>query len=109
MHSNHESFERGVSQSRTVSLTFLADDEPPHELTRMCGPLYYSRGRAETDEPECYYFWDFEAEEGYNFLALTPSEIVGMELTEDSFEFEEISGSRQGAGNTRKGKDGSDS
>jgi len=103
MHSNHDSFERGILQNRKISLTFLTDDHPYHEVTSTCGPLYYSRGRPEADEPECYYFWDFEAQEGYNFLALTPSEIVSMELTQDSFEYAEINGPGQGAGNVSDG------
>jgi hypothetical protein len=59
-------------------------------VIRQCAPLYFSRGRADNDESDCYYFWDFSAEEGNNFLALEPSEIIGIELTENSFSLEEI-------------------
>lgn len=72
-----------------IRLTFFGG-ESRCELTNQCAPLYFSRGRADKNEPDCYYFWDFDAKEGYKFLTLKPSEIVAMELTEDSFSLEEI-------------------
>ena len=71
-------------------MTFLSD-ERREKLVKPCGPLYFSRGKAEADELECYYLWDFEAGEGYNFIALSPERIISMELTEDSFSIDEIS------------------
>ncbi|MHC4169224.1 MAG: hypothetical protein ACYSWQ_19925 [Planctomycetota bacterium] len=105
MHSDHEIFQRGISQNRKVKLTSTSE-ELGRELVSLCAPLYYSRGRDNADEPGCYYLWDFEATVGYNFVALAPSEIVSMELTEDSFELEEMRDSKQEAGNLRKGEDG---
>ena len=97
MHSDHEMFIRGIERKAKVKVTFL-NDERGSELVRQCGPLYYSRGRAEADGLDCYYLWDFEADEGYNFVALSPERIVSMELTEDTFSFEEISKRSCGAG-----------
>ncbi len=108
MHSDHEIFNRGVSQGRIVRLAFLSE-EPGRELAKRWAPLYYSRGRADLDGSECYYFWDFEAGEGHNFTALSPSEIAGMELTEDSFRLEDIHGSATMAGGPGNGADGSGS
>ena len=107
MHSDHEIFQRGISQNRKVKLTSVSE-ESGRELVSLCAPLYYSRGRDDTDEPGCYYLWDLEAIVGYNFVALSPSEIVSMDLTEDSFELEEIRDSRRGVGNLRKCEDGTD-
>jgi len=97
MHSDHEVFQRGVLLSRKVKLTFFSK-ELGRELVRWCGPLCHSRGRDDAEQSECYYLWDFEAREGYNFTALSPSEIVGMELTEEVFNFGEIRDSSQKAG-----------
>lgn len=90
VHSDHETFVRGIERKTKVKVTFLSD-ERSEELVRRCGPLYYSRGRVEADGLDCYYLWDFEADEGYNFIGLSPEQIVSMELTEDPFSLEEIS------------------
>lgn len=89
MHSNHDIFVQGIKERRKLRLTFFGDDRNL-ELVRECGPLHYCEGKAEADELECYYLWDFEAEEGYNFKALSPLQIVKMELTETVFSLKEI-------------------
>ena len=94
MHKDHGIFECGVAQNRMIRLRFFTG-KPGRELISQCAPLYFSSGRADKNEPDCYYFWDFEAKTGSNFLALEPLEIVDMELTEDSFNLEEIRGSRR--------------
>jgi hypothetical protein len=96
MHSDHAIFEHGVSQSRKVQLTFFSSDLG-REFVSLCAPLYYSRGRDETDESEWYYFWDFDAEQGHNFIALSPHQIVAMTLTEDAFSMDEISSFSRGS------------
>ncbi len=98
MHKDHGVFERGISQNRMIRLTFFGEEprqEPRREFKSQCAPLYFSRGRADKNESDCYYFWDFQAEEGRNFFALEASEIVAMELTEDTFDLEEIRRSRR--------------
>ena len=89
MHSDHEAFIRGIEQKRRLKVTYLSD-ERCEKLIRRCGPLYYSRGKTEADELECYYLWDFEADEGHNFVSLLRGQIINMELTEDPFRIEEI-------------------
>ena len=90
MHEDHGIFQRGVAQYRMIRLRFF-DGEPVRELTSQCAPLYFSSGCAGKNESGCYYFWDFEADEGYNFIALSPGRIISMELTESAFGIEEIS------------------
>jgi hypothetical protein len=97
MHEDHGIFERGMVQYRIMRLRFFAG-EPRQKFTGRCAPLYYNRGRTDKNLPGCYYFWNFDANEGCNFLALQPSEIVDMELTEDSYSLEDIDRSRQKAG-----------
>ncbi len=90
MHTDHDVFVRGIERQRRLKVAYLSN-ERCEKLVRSCGPLYYSRGKAEADELECYYLWDFEAGEGYNFIALSPGRIISMELTEDTFSIDEIS------------------
>ena len=90
VHSDHEIFIRGIERQKRLKVTYLSD-EHREKLVKPCGPLYYSRGKAEADELECYYLWDFEAGEGYNLVALSPVLIISMELTEDTFSIDEIS------------------
>ena len=91
MHGDHDVFVQGMTQSRRLRLTFFGD-ELDLELVRHCGPLHYCEAKPETHESECYYLWDFEAEEGYNFKALSASQIVNMELTDDTFSLKELCG-----------------
>ena len=104
MHSDHEMFIRGIERQRRLKVTYTSD-ERREKLIRRCGPLYYSRGKAEADELECYYLWDFEADEGYNFLALPPGRIVGMELAEDAFSIDEVSNLGKRSGSSTQGFD----
>ncbi len=90
MHSEHEIFIRAIEWQRRLKVTYTSD-ERREKLIRRCGPLYCSRGKTEAGELECYYLWDFEADEGYNFLALSPGRIISMELTEDTFSIDEVS------------------
>lgn len=75
---------------RRLKVTYLSN-ERRERLVRPCGPLYHSRGKVGADELGRYYLWDFEADGGYNFIALSPEQIVSMELTEDSFAIDEVS------------------
>ncbi len=104
MHSDHDMFIRGIEQKRRVEVTYLSN-ERREKLLRRCGPLYYSRGKTEADGLECYYLWDFEADEGYNFLALSSAQILSMELTEDPFSIEEVSSSSKRSGRSTQGPD----
>ena len=90
MHTDHDVFIRGLEQERKLKVTYFSD-EHRENLARLCGPLYCGTGKAEADGPECYYLWDFEADQGYNFLALPPEQIVSMELTENAYSIEEVS------------------
>lgn len=102
MHKDHSIFERGIAQSKIIKLWFFTS-EPQRELISKCAPLYFSNGRTDNDESDYYYFWDFGPKEGSNFLALEPSKIIGMELTEDSFSIEEIHRSRRKTGHPALG------
>jgi hypothetical protein len=57
--------------------------------------LHYSKGpvgliTGASDGLECYYLWDFGAKKDNNFLALSPSEIVSIKLTDDVFHVQEF-------------------
>ena len=104
MHSDHNMFVRGIEQERKLKVTYLSD-ERREKLLRRCGPLYYSRGKAEADKSDCYNLWDFEADEGHNFLALPPAQILSMELTEDAFSVEKVSSLSERSGRSTQGPD----
>ncbi|MHC4425609.1 MAG: hypothetical protein ACYSYV_05875 [Planctomycetota bacterium] len=90
MHGEHDIFVQGIEQKRRLELTFFSRGHG-RTLVTPCAPLYYSKGRDEADGLDCYYLWDFEAIRGSHFLALFPSQIVGMELTEGVFSVEDLS------------------
>lgn len=95
MHSDHHVFLRGISQSKKLKVTLLSDEDQSQRVC-TCGPLYYSKGNPETEESGCYYLWDFDAAEGYSFVAAPPSKIVKMELTDDAFAFGQVSSLSKG-------------
>lgn len=94
MHRDHDVFIQLVERETKLKLTFFCRKHR-RDVVSLCAPLHYSKGPAgpstgAEEELECYYLWDFEAEKGSNFLALSPSEIVSMELTEDIFHVQEF-------------------
>jgi hypothetical protein len=94
MHRDHDVFIQGIEQEKRLELTFFSRKHR-RNVVSLCAPLHYGKGPAGTaagaeGELECYYLWDFGAEKGNNFLALSPSEIVRMEQTEDDFRVQEF-------------------
>lgn len=92
MHKNHEVFIKALENKKRIELTRRKKNL---EVISLCAPLHHSKGpdkpakRAE-NELECYYLWDFGAKNGRNFLALSPSEIVSIKLTEEDFNIEDF-------------------
>ena len=94
MHRNHDIFIQGIEQERRLELTFF-NRKLRRQVISICAPLHYSKGHVDMDadsqdEEGCYYLWDFGAEKGNNFLALSPSQISRMELTEYDFHIKEF-------------------
>ena len=104
MHSDHDIFIQGIEQKRRLKLTFFSR-EHFRKLLRQCAPLYYSKGRIEGDGLDSYYLWDFEATKGSHFLALPPSQIVTMELAEETYNVEDFSNREKTKANSTKGPD----
>jgi len=104
VHTDHDEFVRGIERQRRLRVTYLSN-EGREKLLRLCGPLYYSEGKTEADELERYYLWDFEADKGHNFLALSMSEILSIEPTEDAFSIEEVSSFSKRAERSTQGPD----
>ncbi|HUT47686.1 MAG TPA: hypothetical protein VMX36_15495, partial [Sedimentisphaerales bacterium] len=94
MHKDHDVFIQGIEQEKRLKLTFFCRKHR-REVVSLCAPLHYSKGptgpaTGAEDELGCFYLWDFGAKKGSNFLALSPSEIVSMKLTEDVFHVKEF-------------------
>ncbi|MHC4324880.1 MAG: hypothetical protein ACYSUX_11475 [Planctomycetota bacterium] len=94
MHRDHDIFIQGIEQEKRLKLTFFSRKLCRH-VQSICAPLHFSQGPAgplasEKNKLECYYLWDFEAKKDNNFLALSPSEIVSIKLTEDVFHIQEF-------------------
>ena len=109
MHRDHDVFIQGIEQEKRLELTFFSRKHR-RNVVSICAPLHYGKGPAglaagAEDELECYYLWDFGADKGSNFLALSPSKIVSMELTEDVFHVQEFYRPRNPVGKTTKEPD----
>ena len=94
MHRDHDVFIQGIEQEKRLELSFFSRKHR-REVVNICAPLHYGKGPAspatgEEDELECYYLWDFGAKKGTSFLALSPSQIVSMKLTDDVFHVQEF-------------------
>ena len=94
MHENHNIFARGIEQQTKVKLTFYSKKHR-RNIIRPCAPLHYSAGLGTGDDKDCYYFWDFEAVTGSNFLPLPPSQIVSMEQMQEAFRVDELAMERR--------------
>lgn len=116
MHRNHDIFVKAIRGKNKVKLTFFSNENGDIR-DGLFGPIFYSPSVAGNDS-DCYYLWDLESGNNNNFLGLPPSQVVRMELTNESFDFVEfftsrraISDSKWGCGEdltetTRKGSDG---
>lgn len=94
MNKDHDVFIQGIEQEKKIELTFFSRKHR-REVVSLCAPLHYSKGPSYSaismeDELECYYLWDYGAEESNNFLALSSSEILSMKLTDDVFHVQEF-------------------
>ena len=94
MHRHHEVFIQGIEQEKRIELTFYSRKQK-REVVSFCAPLHYSEGSASLAKDqgnglECYYLWDFGAKKNSNFLALSPSEIIRMKLTDEVFHVQEF-------------------
>lgn len=85
MHCDHDIFVRAINEKRKVILNYL-NDEHKLNFAKLCVLLYYRPSRIKRSEFECYYLWDLEDIAGKHFLRLPPSQIVSMELTEETFD-----------------------
>ena len=94
MDSEHIIFIQGIEQERKLEVRFFCRKRR-REVVSLCAPLHYSKGPDVSDtnvesELECYYLWDFKAEKGSRFLALSPSEIISMKLTDDVYHVQDF-------------------
>ena len=56
-----------------------------------CAPLHYSKGKINGDDLDSYYVWNFEVLGGCHFLALPPSKIISIEMSDRTFNVDELS------------------
>jgi hypothetical protein len=84
MHDNHDVFVQAVKEQKMLIVTYSAG-EYSLSLTRLCVPLEYSPSGA-GDDSGCYYFWDSEADTGERILVLPSSQIVYIQLSNETFD-----------------------
>lgn len=94
MDSEHEIFLQGMEQEKKLEVKFFCSKRQ-REVVTLCAPLHYCKGPVTSPsdvESEFirYYLWDFGVKKGSNFLALKPSEIISMKLTEEVFCIQEF-------------------
>jgi hypothetical protein len=84
MLTENDTFIQAVKDKKKVILTYFSGQQQLH-LTRLCVPIKFSSDDIE-DGSDCYYFWDSDADTGERLLALTPSEIKNMVLSDEMFD-----------------------
>jgi hypothetical protein len=89
MHRDHGVFIRSVERETKVKLIYF-NSKHRRKVSSLCAPLHFSKSLTNQEEQDCYYLWDFEAETGSNFLSLSPSQIVGMESTDEPFDTQDF-------------------
>jgi len=106
VHRDHDIFIEGIEQEKRLKLTYFSRKHR-REVVSLCAPLHFSKvpaGLAPSaeDDLECYYLWNFGAGKGSNFLALSPTEIVSMKLTDEVFRIQEFYSLGNPAGKTTR-------
>ncbi len=81
---DHDIFIQATENKKKVILTYFSGEQSLY-LTRLCVPIEFNRSDSE-NTPDRYYFWDSEADVGERLLALTPSQIAYMDLSDESFD-----------------------
>ncbi len=81
---HHDVFTQAVENRKKVILTYFSGQQFLY-LTRLCVPVQFSSSGMENSS-KCYYFWDSEADVGERLLALKPSQITYMELSDEIFD-----------------------
>lgn len=89
VHRDHYIFNRSIERETKLKLTFFSRKHR-RQVVSLCAPLHFSKSPTGHDEQDCYYLWDFGAKKGSNFLALSSSELVSMELTDEAFHTQEF-------------------
>ena len=80
---NHDTFVEATKSKRKIILTYFSGEQNLY-LTKLCVPVEYTP----PDENETrgyYYFWDPKGEVGERILGLQSSQIVYMELSDETF------------------------
>ena len=93
-HSDHEVFIEASVKKRTIKLTYFNKNNCQN-LSKECAPLHYSKGKIEGDDLDCYYIWVFEAMKGCHFLSLPASKIISIEMSNRSFDIDDLGSSEK--------------
>lgn len=89
MHRDHYIFVRSIERETKLKLTFFSCKRR-RQVVSLCAPLHFSKSPTGHDGDDCYYLWDFGARKGSNFLALSSSKLISMELTDEAFHTQEF-------------------
>jgi len=89
MHSDHHIFVRAIKDKKKVLLDYF-DEKIKLNFAKLCVPVHYKSSRTEGGDLDCYYLWDSGGKIGERFLGLSPSQIISMELTEETFDPQKI-------------------
>ena len=81
---DHDVFIQAVKDKKKIILTHFSGQQYLY-LTRLCVPVQFSSNKVENGS-ECYYFWDSDADTGERLLALAPSQITNMVLSDETFD-----------------------
>lgn len=81
---DHDVFIQAVKDKKKIILTYFSGQQYLY-LTRLCVPVQFSSADME-EGSECYYFWDSDADTGERLLALSPSQITNMVLSDETFD-----------------------
>ena len=79
-----EAFTRARKETKKVLLTYFSGEFSLF-LTKLCIPIQHVHSLTEYDN-DFYYFWDEQGDVGDRLFGLMPSDIVYLELSDDSFD-----------------------
>lgn len=77
-------FLEALHSKKKVQVRFFSkEDNRP--ILRICAPMDYGPSRRSKDKSDRFHFWDFTSDTKSHTLSLPPIQIIGIEISSESF------------------------
>jgi len=79
-----DDFIKAIHEKKRVFIT--ADTDEKGKIQRTCVPLDYGPSGRPRDGVDRYHFWDLDSPDGAHKLLILPSQLLDLEILDDTFD-----------------------